>query len=122
MAKKKATKKISAKKLAASAAGKLTVSDEFLAGPGVTSPFDATGTFSGTVHYAGVASFLISNGAARLLIMFKPAGNYTQADIGAAASFFRLVLGKQEGSPLSVAGAEEPGFGQICIFVVKVNS
>ena len=84
------------------------------------SPADAPSQFNGSVHFEAVASFLISNGSS-LLVMFRPQGNYSPADVGAAASFLRHVLGKDEGDPVTVLGFPATLFGQQCILMVSAN-
>ena len=121
MATKKATKKLSAKKAAANAAENLVLGVGAAPGAALTTPLTDAGQFKGNVHYAGVAAVLVAPGAASLLIMFKPSGNYTPADIGAAASQLRFVLGKQEGAPISVSGHAGDIFGKPCIFMISVS-
>lgn len=83
---------------------------------------EAVGQFVGTVHYQSIAAILLENtGGASPLIMFRPAGNQTPADIGAAASFLRHVLGKQEGDTVTVVGNRAPIFGQQFIFVISAS-
>jgi hypothetical protein len=122
MSKKKTTKttKLSAKKAAAEvsnlvlAAGATSIAT-------LSTPLTETVQFAGRVHYAGVAAVLVTPPEAFLLIMFKPSGNYTPADVGAAASHLRFVLGKQEGDPLSVAGHSGNIFGKQCIFMISAS-
>jgi|SRR2546423_2094661 len=83
---------------------------------------EAVETFNGTVHYQSIAAILFENsGGASPLIMYRPTGNYTPADIGAAASFLHHVLGKQEGDPVQVVGHRGPIFGQQFIFVISAS-
>ena len=116
---KKSSKAGAAK--AATAANNLALSDGNAAGAALTTPFTEAAQFNGRVHYAGVGAFLVEAGPARLLIMFKPNGNYTPADVGATASHLRFVLGKQEGEPISVAGFPGNAFGNPTIFMISVN-
>ena len=81
---------------------------------------NAPSQFNGSIHFEAVASFLVSQDSF-LLVMHRPQGNYSPADIGAAASFLRHSLGKDEGDPLSVLGFPAPLFGQQCILMVSVN-
>ncbi|MDT5157626.1 MAG: hypothetical protein QOC99_3880 [Acidobacteriota bacterium] len=121
MATKKGKKKISAKKAAAVAADNLVLVGGVSTGAALTTPLNAAEQFNGNVHYAGVAAVLVAPGTASLLIMFNPSGNYTPADVGAAASHLRFVLGKQEGDPISVGGHAGDIFGKPCIFMISVN-
>jgi hypothetical protein len=121
MATKKATKKLSAKKAAAATAENLVMGVGAAPGAALTTPLTDAGQFNGNVHYSGVAAVLVAPGVASLLIMFKPSGNYTPADIGAAASHLRFVLGKQEGAPISVGGHTGDLFGKPCIFMISVS-
>lgn len=84
------------------------------------SPEDAPSQFSGSVHFESVASFLISGGS-RLLVMFRPQGNFSPADVGAAASFLRHSLGKDEGDPVTVLGFPANLFGQQSILLVSAS-
>lgn len=119
MTKKKNTKAGAEK--AAAAANNLVLDASTAVGAALTTSFTEAAQFNGRVHYAGVAAFLVATGPARLLIMFKPSGNYTPADVGAAASHLRFVLGKQEGDPISVAGYAGNAFGNPCIFMISVS-
>ena len=121
MTTKKGTKKASAKKAAAAAAENLVLGVGSASGAALSTPLANAAQFNGTVHYAGVAAVLVASGGARLLIMFKPSGNYTPSDIGAAASHLRFVLGKQEGDPISVGGHAGNIFGKPCIFMISVS-
>lgn len=121
MATKKSAKKVSAKKAAAAVAENLVLSVGATAGAALTTPLTEAAQFNGKVHYAGVAAVLVAPGVASLLIMFKPSGNYTPSDIGAAASHLRFVLGKQEGSPITVSGHAGDIFGKPCIFMISVS-
>jgi len=121
MATKKNPKKIGAKKTAAAAVEDLVFEADTMSGASLSTPLTDAAAFNGTVHYAGVAAVLIAPGVARVLIMFKPSGNYTPADIGAAASHLRFVLGKQEGAPISVVGHAGDIFGQPCIFMISAS-
>lgn len=121
MVTKKGSKKISAKKAAAAAAEDLVLGVGTAAGAALTTPLTEAAQFNGKVHYPGVAAVLVAPGVARLLIMFKPSGNYTPSDIGAAASHLRFVLGKQEGAPISVGGHAGDIFGKPCIFMISVS-
>lgn len=116
---KKSTKTGAAK--AATAANNLMLSDGNALGAALTTPFTEAAQFNGRVHYAGVAAFLVAAGPARLLVMFKPSGTYTPADVGAAASHLRFTIGKQEGEPTSVAGFAGNAFGNPCIFMISVT-
>lgn len=116
---KKSTKTGAVK--AATAANNLMLSDGNALGAALTTPFTEAAQFNGRVHYAGVAAFLVGAGPARLLVMFKPSGIYTPADVGAAASHLRFTLGKQEGEPTSVAGFAGNAFGNPCIFMISVT-
>jgi len=119
MPKKKATK-ASAKK-AATEASNLVLGAAATSIATLTTPLTEAAQFNGRVHYAGVAAVLVAPAGAFLLIMFKPTGNYTPADVGAAASHLRFVLGKQEGNPLSVAGHSGNIFGKACIFMISAS-
>lgn len=121
MATKKGSKKTSNKQAAASASKNLVFSADTAAGAALSTPLADVAQFNGTVHYPGVAAVLVAPGGARLLIMFKPSGTYTPSDIGAAASHLRIVLGKQEGSPISVGGHAGNIFGKPCIFMISVS-
>jgi hypothetical protein len=121
MATKKNSKKVDGKKAAAAAAENLVFEAENMSGATLSTPLTDAAAFNGVVHYAGVAAVLIAPGVARLLIMFKPSGNYTPADIGAAASHLRFVLGKQEGAPISVVGHAGDIFGKPCIFMISAS-
>jgi hypothetical protein len=120
-AKKTSAGKTSAKKAAAATAENMVFGVGAESGAALSTPLADAAQFNGTVHYAGVAAVLIAPGIASLLIMFKPSGNYTPADIGAAASHLRFVLGKQEGAPISVGGHAGVIFGQPCIFMISVS-
>ena len=111
--------KTNTKKAAAAAVENLTFSVDPVSGAGLSTSVAEAAQFNGTVHYAGVAAVVITSEGARLLIMFKPSGNYTPADIGAAASHLRFVLGKQEGDPISVTGYAGNIFGKPCIFMIS---
>jgi phosphosulfolactate phosphohydrolase-like enzyme len=76
--------------------------------------------FSGLVHYQTVASFLVSGGSA-LLVMYRPQGNYSPADVGAAASYLQHIVGKDEGDPATVLGYPANLFGQACILLVAAS-
>jgi hypothetical protein len=121
MATKKGTRKISAKRTAAETADNLVLGAGPALGAALSTPLADAAQFSGTVHYAGVAAVLVAPGSASLLIMFKPSGNYTPSDIGAAASHLRFVLGKQEGAPINVGGHVGAIFGKPCIFMISVS-
>lgn len=121
MATKKGAKKISAKKTAAATADNLVLSAGPALGAALSTPLANAAQFNGTVHYSGVAAVLVAPGSASLLIMFKPSGNYTPSDIGAAASHLRFVLGKQEGDQISVGGHVGAIFGKPCIFMISVS-
>ncbi len=121
MATKKGKKKPSSKQAAAAAADKLVFGVGPASGAALSTPMADAAQFNGTVHYSGVAAVLIAPGQTRLLIMFKPSGNYTPSDIGAAASHLRFVLGKQEGAAISVGGHAGNIFGQPCIFMISVT-
>jgi len=121
MATKKGTKKTSAKNATAAAAENLVFGIGVASGAALTTPLTEAAQFNGNVHYAGVAAVLVAPGGGSLLIMFKPSGNYTPSDIGAAASHLRFVLGKQEGDPISVGGHAGAIFGKPCIFMLSVS-
>jgi hypothetical protein len=53
--------------------------------------------------------------------MYNPGGTYTPADVGAAASHLRFVLGKQEGDPISVDGYAGNIFSQSAIFMISAS-
>lgn len=76
--------------------------------------------FSGSVHYQTVASFLVSGGSA-LLVMYRPQGNYSPSDVGAAASYLQHIVGKEEGDPATVLGYAANLFGQRCILMVAAS-
>jgi hypothetical protein len=120
MNKKKSTK-ASAKKAAAVAAENLVLGDGAATGAALTTPLTEAALFNGNVHFAGVTAVLVASGGAHLLIMFKPSGNYTASDIGAAASHLRFVLGKQEGAPIIVGGHAGDIFGKPCIFMISAS-
>lgn len=120
-AKKKATKKLSATKAASAAVESLVFSAPSMSGASLATPLADALHFDGTVHYAGVGAVLISPAGTHLLILFKPSGNYTPADIGATASHLRFELDKQEGDPLSVDGHVGTLFGQSCIFMISAS-
>lgn len=119
MTTKKSTKTGAAK--VATAANNLMLSNGNALGAALTTPFTEAAQFNGRVDYAGVAAFLVAAGPARLLIMFKPSGTYTPADVGAASSHLRFALGKEEGDPISVAGFPGNAFGNSCIFMISVT-
>jgi hypothetical protein len=81
---------------------------------------DAPSQFNGFVHYQTVASFLVSGGSS-LLVMYRPQGNYTPADVGAAASYLQQIVGKSEGDPATVLGYPANLFGQTCILMVAAS-
>lgn len=81
---------------------------------------EAPSQFNGAVHYQAVASFLVSGGSS-LLVMYRPQNNYSPADIGAAASYLRHSLGKEEGDPATVLGYSANLFGQSCILMVAAS-
>jgi hypothetical protein len=115
--KKRASKKAGSKRAANAVAG---TADSVVAPLALT--IEAIGQFRGTAHFESVAAILIENGGgASPLIMFRPAGNHTPADIGAAASFLHHVLGKQEGDPVTIVGHRGPIFGQQFIFVISAS-
>ena len=117
---KKRTTKTSAKKAAASV-GDLVLDSGTASVATLTTPLTDAAQFNGRVHYTGVAAVLVAPGVAFLLIMFKPAGNYTPADVGAAASHLRFVLGKKEGDPINVDGHTGNIFGKPCIFMISAS-
>ncbi|HET6979328.1 MAG TPA: hypothetical protein VFI24_23555 [Pyrinomonadaceae bacterium] len=115
----KKSKKGATKKMAAGQTSKLRVSTHKLE----TMLMNAENTpsqFNGSVHFEAVASFLVSSSSS-LLVMYRPQGNYSPADIGAAASFLRHGLGKDEGDPLTVLGYPANLFGQQSILMVSAN-
>lgn len=118
---KKAGAKKAGKSVAAAAIGDLKPGAGNAKGAALTTPLTDASQFNGNVHYAGVAAVLISSGGAFLLIMYKPSGNYTPADIGATASHLRFVLGKDEGDPISVGGYAGNIFGKPCIFMISAS-
>jgi hypothetical protein len=116
----KKTEKAAGKK-AAARVGKLVLDAGAESVATLMTPLAEAAAFNGRVHYAGIAAVLVAPGSAYLLIMFKPAGNYTPADVGAAASHLRFALGKQEGAPLSVNGHAGNIFGKACIFMMSAS-
>jgi hypothetical protein len=80
----------------------------------------APSQFNGLVHYQAVASFLVSGGSS-LLVMYRPQGNYSPADVGAAASYLQHIVGKEEGDPATVLGYPANLFGQTCILMVAAS-
>lgn len=107
---------------AATAASNLMLTAGNVAGAALTTPFTEVGQFNGRIHYSGVAAFLISTiGPPRLLLLFKPSGNYTSADVGATASHLRFGVGKQEGDPITISGHAGNAFGSPCIFIIAVS-
>ena len=80
----------------------------------------APSQFNGLVHYQTAASFLVSGGSS-LLVMYRPQGNYSPADVGAAASYLRHTIGKDEGDPAVVLGYRANLFGQTCILMVAAS-
>ena len=116
----KKTKKSGGKKAAAEVS-KLVPKARSTRIASLTTPLTEAAAFNGRVHYAGIAAVLVDAASAYLLIMFKPAGNYTPADVGAAASHLRFVLGKQEGNPISVSGHAGNIFGKACIFMMSAS-
>src|ERR1044072_6951358 len=93
------------------------------AGKGTTTLMGADAApsqFNGGVHYQSVASFLVSGGSS-LLVMYRPQGNYSSPDVGAAASHLGHILGKDEGDPASVLGYAANLFGQNCILMVAAS-
>lgn len=109
------------KDAAAAVVGDLKIGVGAESGAALTTPLTEAAQFNGRVHYAGVAAVLVAPALAHLLIMFKPSGNYTPADLGAAASHLRFVLGKQEGDPISVDGHAGNIFGKPCIFMISAS-
>lgn len=81
---------------------------------------EAPSQFNGSVHYQAVASFLVSGGSS-LLVMYRPQGNYSPADVGAAASYLQHIVGKDEGDPVTVLGYPANLFGQTCILMVAAS-
>jgi hypothetical protein len=83
-------------------------------------PESAPTLFSGTVDYQSTA-VLLRTPTVYLLVLYRPQGNYSPADIGAAASYFSEILGKGDGEPANVLAYHAMLFGQGCLLVVSAS-
>src|SRR5687767_719724 len=88
---KKAKGKAKTKRLGASSSPNLTTAGA--AGALLFGPEATPSLFSGLTHYQSTAVFL-QGAISYLLVMYRPQGNYSPADVGAAASYFSQILGK----------------------------